>query len=296
MHYKVLYHDNCMDGFTAAWAVNRWARSTNEKVEYVPVRYNQPFPDKLIDPQCNYIIVDFSYSKEILQQVASQCNTVLILDHHETAQNQLSNLVATDFNSWYTLSLLHSSHKNNLWAEFDMGRSGAQMAWDFFNDCKPYPTLIKYVADRDLFTRLLHGNEEITEFLKVQDKTFSNWDSLYEGFQKALDTLITNGSGLLTATKYYVNEIVKTHRFWHIDGYKVPVANCPLYLASDVGNALAKDNPLFAATYFDMPNGRVVSLRAQSKVAVNQIALKYGGGGHCKAAGFTVPLGWEGDT
>lgn len=45
-----------------------------------------------------------------------------------------------------------------------------------------------------------------------------------------------------------------------------------------------------------MARGRVFSLRSEPGGAdVSQMAALYGGGGHFSAAGFTMPIGWEGD-
>jgi nanoRNase/pAp phosphatase (c-di-AMP/oligoRNAs hydrolase) len=40
---------------------------------------------------------------------------------------------------------------------------------------------------------------------------------------------------------------------------------------------------------------RIFSLRSVGDFDVSAIAKIYGGGGHKNAAGFTVPIGWEGE-
>jgi len=85
----------------------------------------------------------------------------------------------------------------------------------------------------------------------------------------------------------------------------VPVANMPLTMTSDAGHALCEwydqglagsYKPPFAACYWDTPLGRVFSLRSRDDGAdVSSIAKQYGGGGHARAAGFRVAIGWEGD-
>ncbi len=82
-----------------------------------------------------------------------------------------------------------------------------------------------------------------------------------------------------------------------IGGYNMPVANIPYTLTSDAGNLMARaDSHKVAACYWDTPNGRVFSLRStQDGPDVSLIAKSYGGGGHKNAAGFQMPLGWEGD-
>jgi nanoRNase/pAp phosphatase (c-di-AMP/oligoRNAs hydrolase) len=77
------------------------------------------------------------------------------------------------------------------------------------------------------------------------------------------------------------------------------VVNAPFFWASDIGHVLAQRSEAgFAATYMDLPDGRKFSLRSadgESGANVNLIAKEYGGGGHPGAAGFTAPVGWEGD-
>lgn len=80
-----------------------------------------------------------------------------------------------------------------------------------------------------------------------------------------------------------------------IGGRKVPVCNMPPVWASDAANRLAEGNP-FAATYVDGATARHFSLRSDAAgLDVSEVAQRYGGGGHKHAAGFKVPLGWEGD-
>ena len=87
-----------------------------------------------------------------------------------------------------------------------------------------------------------------------------------------------------------------------IGGQLVPVANLPYTLTSDAGHLMCVEPhegslAPFAACYWDPPDGRVFSLRsAEGGYDVSEIAKAYGGGGHKNAAGFTMPIGWEGDS
>jgi nanoRNase/pAp phosphatase (c-di-AMP/oligoRNAs hydrolase) len=79
-----------------------------------------------------------------------------------------------------------------------------------------------------------------------------------------------------------------------IGGYDVPVANLPYMFASDAGNIMS-EGEFFAASYFDTPDGRKFSLRSKDTgMDVSEIAKRFGGGGHARAAGFMMPIGWEG--
>lgn len=50
-------------------------------------------------------------------------------------------------------------------AEFDMNRSGSQMAWDYFFPDFARPAMIDYIADRDLWRFKLPGSREIAAVL-----------------------------------------------------------------------------------------------------------------------------------
>jgi nanoRNase/pAp phosphatase (c-di-AMP/oligoRNAs hydrolase) len=74
------------------------------------------------------------------------------------------------------------------------------------------------------------------------------------------------------------------------------VAILPYMMASEAAGALAEKAP-FAATYYDGVDARHFSLRSRGDggADVSAIAQAYGGGGHKNAAGFQMPIGWEGD-
>lgn len=79
----VIYHDNCADGFGAAWAC--WMR-WGDACEYVPANYGQVPPDVTGK---NILIVDFSYKRPELETMANAAASIVILDHHKTAQAEL---------------------------------------------------------------------------------------------------------------------------------------------------------------------------------------------------------------
>src|SRR5438094_7419144 len=87
----VLYHANCPDGFAAAWAI--WKKYPS--AVFVPVDHGQPLP---VDPSGrNLLIVDFSYSKPVLEGIAKSTASIQVLDHHITAQQALECLPCVTF-------------------------------------------------------------------------------------------------------------------------------------------------------------------------------------------------------
>lgn len=295
-----IYHGNCADGFTAAWVVNRFFSMVGG--EFHPGIYGQKPPD--VDGR-NVILVDFSYKRPVLESMlrsgdTAQALTILILDHHKTAAEDLVGIAAPengyDARGWR--SKWEQAMEWPVRSVFDMDRSGAQVAWDFFYPGKPRPPLVDYVGDRDLWRFKLPLSREVNAFVFAHEYTFENWDHLDRQMRDHMDVQRVADMGGAIEKKHHkdVAELVKvTRRVMVIGGNSVPVANIPYTLTSDAGNLMAQGEP-FAACYWDTPDGRVFSLRSTDDgVDVSAIAKAYGGGGHMRAAGFQMPIGWEGD-
>lgn len=299
-----IYHGNCADGFTAAWAV--WERF-GDSVKYVPGVYGEAPPDV---NRKNVVIVDFSYKRPVLEEMATTANSILILDHHKTAQSDLApggiftNLGGyTGKVDWgrFCDNVYQDEMENagcRIYTVFDMDRSGAGIAWDFFHGSDYRPHLVNYVEDRDLWKFLLPKSREYNAFVSAHQYTFENWQALE---RLSLSDITASGAAIEKKHHKDVAELVaKMRRPMVIAGQRVPVANLPYTLTSDAGHLMCSEpfegyRAPFAACYWDTPEGRVFSLRStEGGYDVSKIAAKYGGGGHKHAAGFTMPIGWEG--
>jgi len=301
----VIYHANCADGFTAAWAVRQAMDA-----EFYPGVHGAPPPD-VTDRVV--ILVDFSYPRTQLLEMARAARSLLVLDHHKTAEADLaSGEVKVGTVGQVGLKVAHVVRLDNLpdprgaWdyysanscvgdavvcAFFDMDRSGAGIAWDFFHQGAPRPELIDHVEDRDLWRFALPGTREIQAAVFSYPYEFDVWDLLIE---TPMETLRAQGVAIERKHHKDVAELVKVAKRQMVIGhYEVPVASLPYTLASDAGHLMAKGKP-FAACYYDKDGGRVFSLRSTDQgVDVSEVAKLYGGGGHARAAGFTVPRDHE---
>lgn len=292
-----IYHANCADGFTAAWAV-RMALVTG--VEFIPAGYGDAPPDVT---GADVIIVDFSYKRAVLMDMAKTARSILILDHHKTAEADLAGLPMPHTNGWtdhisgLALEIENGRDPRHPRALFDMNRSGAQLAWDYFCGGRgTSPQLVEYVADRDLWKFELPYSREINAVIQSHEMTFNVWESLAMSLDDQFDNVVLEGAAILRAHDKLVRSVIATsRRTMVIGGLRVPVAAAPYALASDTAGTMAEGEP-FAATYVDGPKGRAFSLRSRAGcVDVSEIAQAYGGGGHRGAAGFLMPLGWEGE-
>jgi len=289
-----IYHGNCADGFTAAWAVRK---ALGTEVEFIPGIYGEAPPDVT---GADVITVDFSYKRPVIEAMAETCRSMLILDHHKTAEKDLADLARPDPDcaGWTAYRRMLLSADEAVFAVFDMDRSGAQIAWDFFHPGQPRPKLVDYVADRDLWRFALPHSREIAAWVFSHHYDFEDWGDI---------AAVLDGGGFNMAAaggedierKHFkdIHGLLKiTRREMVIGGHRVPVANLPYTMASDAAGAMAEDAP-FAACYFDRSDARVFSLRSRREggMDVAEIAASYGGGGHRNAAGFQAPIGWEGD-
>lgn len=257
----VLYHAECMDGFGGAWAL--WKRFPNAR--YIPVKHGFPPPEGLANQ--HVVIVDFSYTREQIEELAGQTASLHILDHHITAQSALADLP---------------------FAYFDMNRSGAVLAWEWVHS-EPVPWLLQYVQDKDLWQWKLESSREINAALASYPFEFTLWDHLQ------FDTLKIEGTGILRYENSLVDKITKESMLGSFAGYTVPIVYSPI-LTSQIGERLSRDYP-FCVIWHQKDQRRYFSLRSKTGgISVAKIAAQYGGGGHTHAAGFSISVEKDGST
>jgi uncharacterized protein len=267
----VIYHGGCPDGFAAAYALSSHFRlDAGKSCDLVPGVHGQPPPD--VTGRDVYI-ADFSYRRPVLKEMCRRAASVVVIDHHVSAEKDLQGL-----------ELEH----DNLRVIFNMHKSGAVLAWEFFHDTPP-PKLFLHIQDRDLWQFALEGTNDIYAALMSRPLDFILWEQLCNG-PASLESLLSEGR----AINRYRRRMIDLHKekavMTSIAGYQVPVVNCYEDIMSDLIGELAEEHP-FAAGYQDQGNLRKWSLRSRNKGAdVSKIASAYGGGGHRNAAGFTTVL------
>jgi len=281
-----IYHSPCDDGFGAAWAVHqRWG----DDVEYWPATYGKPAPDVTGK---RVLIGDFSYKRDVLAEMAMTAKSIVIIDHHKTAKEDLQDIPPPCFgmdNLDIGIEL-----KPPLWAEFDMNKSGARLVWEFCHPGAEVPHLIRYIEDRDLWRFAYLETRAVSLWLRSYAYDFEGWTILADSLERNLEATVANAKSIERFYDQKLMEIVREARTEKINGIEVPVVNCSWAFASDAAHELLKANPEapFAACYYDRGDGaRSYSLRSEDHRAdVSAIARRYGGGGHRNAAGFEVPL------
>jgi len=258
----VIYHDNCTDGFGAAFAAWQARRDT---ATYFPAKYREPPPDVTGK---NVLIVDFSYPRSTLLKMREQARSILVLDHHKSAMEDLQDL---DF------------------VQFDMTSSGAMLSWAFFHPDEHPPLMIRYIQDRDLWQWKMPSSREFSAGFMNVPFLFTEYSRHMQ--DSSVQHVINQGT---TIVRYIDSEVAKICK--HAAKRRLRVApdlTCRVVnthaWVSEVGSKICESADVAVMWYMDHASGAWrVSLRSRPGVDVTPIARHYGGGGHEQAAGFTL--------
>jgi hypothetical protein len=261
----VLFHGNCYDGFGAAYAA--W-KLYGDSAEYVPCFFSEGSVSlDAIATGSEVYVVDYSFPREDLLRNVGRFSKLVVLDHHATAEENLRGL---DF------------------CVFDMERSGAMIAWNYFHPDQEPPDLIKHIQDRDLWLFKLPFTKFVHLALVAEPFNFQVWDRL------DVPTLVVSGQAMLKLQTQQVENICSKAVLMLVGTEVVPVANTSMYF-SEVPSRLLELYPeaKFAAYYYDRSSHtglvRQWGLRSRGDFDVSAVARQYGGGGHRAAAGFVRP-------
>jgi len=286
----VLFHGNCPDGVTAAWAA--W-KVLGDDAEYVPMFH----PIRSL-PDCtdrNVYLLDFSCARDIMIQADACARSFLVLDHHEGQEKEIKGLP---------------------FVVFDKSRAGAGLAWDYFHPEMPRPAMVNLIEDRD-----------IRKFLYVEtDPILHLFDD--SGFHQRFDasstfTQMSEFSALIDADSITFGGYDKTDkRIINLEGLMIPglerhnkfmalcmnlsanatpmnlfgqpglAVNCPVPFEDAIATILATRCNGVGVVYHHSPtNPKNVKLSLRSnEIDVMSIAQKLGGNGHRHASGCQIPF------
>ena len=285
----IIYHGPCSDGTGGLWAA----------CHYKPIK-NRYACKAGLNPQGDYsgmnvIFVDLCPKMDYLIELVKVAKFVVILDHHKSSEQMILN------NS----SIL--STIPNLYIEFDMGRSGCQMSWDYFFDSQPRPFFIDYMGDRDLWTWKLPSSREINTALRelgyIDSYDLTKLTGLIENPEEKIKYLESSGKFIEAGNKKEVeiglSNAIEVSMVWKNKTYRLWLGgNVNPSLRSDLGNALCskpfKDGKLpdFSACWqFDPKSDEWwISLRGvpDRSPDLSVLAASFGGGGHPMASGITI--------
>jgi uncharacterized protein len=260
----VLYHAGCPDGFGSAWS---FYQKYGDSADYIPVKHGKSPPSV---KGKSVFIVDFSYPRSVLEKMNDEAQNLVLLDHHKTAEKELSDL-----------SYCH----------FDMNHSGAYLSWKYLFGEESVPLLIRYVEDRDLWLWKLPFSEEILSVVDSYQKTFSNWnmlaDDLADAGSDSWKAIFDGGRDILRYKNALISSLIKKVHTVNIRGESIKSVNSSFF-QSEIGNILSEGES-YAAVYYWNGENFIFSLRSKpDRADVSRVAKIFGGGGHRNASGFIV--------
>ncbi len=267
----VIYHANCVDGFTAAWAA--WRKFGDTDTRYIAAEYNDPPP---ADLEGHVYILDFSYPRAVMQELLNRLlnkgSTLTLLDHHESAMKESGDLF----------------HKQC----FDMTRSGARMAWEYFHPGIAVPQVVQFVEDRDLWKFELRNSKEINESLRMVAKEFTVWDIVARDMENDTNPYADMGRALLKQLRVFCENDAARAVMGVLGRHAAVFVTSTKNYESELGHFLLEKFPhveIAVVSYVDAQFRTVYSLRSRKGGAnVAELAVQWGGGGHASAAGFKV--------
>ena len=277
-HIYILHHAD-QDGYAAGAVCFATMAHPKRTMVPIPVQYGEPFPSIDLQPEDSVFILDFSYRREILESVKTKVSELLVLDHHETARQELEGLP---------------------YAHFDMSKSGALLAWEYFVEgCPPYEC-IELLDCYDLWNKNhpKHSWEKVVKFHMANQpflKNFYHWVSLVNT-GKIPNELLEIGEDHYSRFSQSVKDVKESvsTEYRTIKGKRFCFFFCKedISLISDAIYS-DKENPVdVTVCLFQKENSGVwvASLRSPDDRVqpVHTIAQLFGGGGHKQAAGMVL--------
>lgn len=262
----ILYHADCTDGFGGAYAA--WKKFGNT-AEYIPVRHIDPPPD-ILDKEI--YLIDFAYSKEVLEDIQQKNKRLVVLDHHIGAKEVVESI------------------KEHI---FDNERSGAGIAWGYFHPNTPLPRLFAYIQDNDLWNKKLPHANEVTIYTNTIPLTFSGFELAEKEFEdeETFKKIIEKGTQYREYFDHLCSSLVEDAEEVIFDGHSVLAVNAPYFFRSQVGHLLSLKKGPFAVVWTYENSSWHFSLRGNNEIDLSEIAKRHGGGGHKNSAGFSLPFG-----
>lgn len=292
----LITHANCNDGYHAHLVV----KLAFPKIETIFASYRDNLDLERVRDK-DVLMVDFSFGREKLLEIKAAAKSLKVIDHHESAMNEVGDL---DF------------------CHFDMNHSGAMLAWMRLFPGEDPPRILSYVEDRDLWrfklpdskaisalmtnltnkeiNKIFKQNMEIVDAHRMQTSLVENHQIATDAETHLIKMLAQDGNLILRVVNENVRRTCLSHNKIKIGDNFISIVNASEN-TSEVGNYLCEQKRggkfecNFAMIWCVSSSGKVMmSLRSNrdnpDATNVAEFASQYGGGGHKHAAGFGTTL------
>lgn len=268
----VLYHGrNCPDGFASALAARLYYGDVVECVglDHGDVKTVDDLP--ALDGRAVYIL-DFSFDADILRAIEQRAAKLVLLDHHKSAAEKLTGFTCR-------CGVVH----------FDLSKSGARLAWEFFHPDVPAPDLVRFVEDRDIWAWQYPESAAFLAALDMEPFEFSRWAQIAAYSPTEVQTFMARGQAMDEKFSKLAADIADGAQPVVFNGQPGLMVNAPGVFHSLVGDLLSRKSGTFALMWNVGKDGIVkVGLRSQRDFDCIPLAESMGGGGHAQACGFKL--------
>ena len=269
----ILYHGrNCPDGFGAALAA--WLYY-GDSAEYKGLDHGDVQTLDDLPPVAGraVYILDFSFSEDILRAIDERAAKLVMLDHHKSAAEKLTGFACR-------CGVVH----------FDMSKSGARLAWEFFHPDAPVPPLLQYVEDRDIWKWEFAESAGFLSALDMETQSFARWHEIATFTPEQLTQFMARGAAMDEKYRKLAADIAEGAQPLVFNGIAGLMVNAPGMFHSLVGDILSAQSGTFALMWSAGDKGVKAGLRSQRNFDCIPLAESMGGGGHAQACGFKMKV------
>jgi oligoribonuclease NrnB/cAMP/cGMP phosphodiesterase (DHH superfamily) len=279
-----IYHANCQDGFTAYWIYSRC--NPDLDIEGFEGNYGDEAPDV---KDRDVVILDFSYPRDTMVKIINDCRSLLVLDHHKSAELNLKNLPLPK--------------DKDIKIIFNKEESGASLAYKHFNKSGKPSILVETVKDRDLFIFRHTFTRQISAYMFSLPYTLESWDHINQSLENRAShiEICELGDALIQQKNQNIDLLIKNNLYYTAFSLiakkydkkirLISAVNCPVMYGSDLCAKFLERQSVDVALYFNILNtGNIyVGLRSlKGTIDVSKLATAFGGGGHENASGFII--------
>ncbi|WP_092007252.1 DHH family phosphoesterase [Polaromonas sp. OV174] len=268
----IIYHGRrCPDGFGAALAAWLFYGGQAEflGLDHGDVKTLDDLP--ALAGRAVYIL-DFSFSPELLRAIEERAAKLVMLDHHKSAAEKLTGFACR-------CGVVH----------FDMSKSGARLAWEFFHPAAPLPDLVRFIEDRDIWVWQYPESAGFLAALDMEAFDFARWAEIAAFSPAQLNDFMARGQAMDEKFSKLAADIAEGAQPVSFNGQTGLMLNAPGVFHSLIGNLLSAQCGSFALMWHVGKSGGVkVGLRSQPGFDCIPLAESMGGGGHAQACGFKM--------
>ena len=270
----VIYHGGgCPDGFAAALAA--WLYFEGQAqflgLDHGEVKAVGELP--ALDGRVVYIL-DFSFPLELMQAIDVRAAKLVVLDHHKSAAESLTGFACR-------CGVVH----------FDMKKSGARLAWEFFQPDRPLPDLVRCVEDRDIWVWQYADSKAFLAALDMEPYEFARWADIAAFDVPKMAAFSARGQAMDEKFSKLAADMAEGAQPVVFNGVKGLMLNAPSVFHSLIGETLSLQSGTFALMWHAHKSGGIkVGLRSQPGFDCIPLASSMGGGGHAQACGFKMAV------